>query len=1267
LRIVIDLQSCQAASRFRGIGRYSLSLSKAIARRAGNHEIWLLLNDLVPDSIPFIRNEFDGLISKERIAVFAVNGPVAEHNPNNLWRVRAAEKVREYFLSGLQPDIVHVTSLFEGWGEHVVSSIGTFDQNLHTVVTLYDLIPFFHQKTYLPEKQAKNFYLRKIQSLKKADLLLTISDYSKRQAVNALGLKDESVVNISAAVEGRFKQIHISNERKKALLDRNKITKPFILCAPGGFDERKNIPGLLDAYSRLNRDLRKTHQLLIIGKPLESAYLQIAKKAKKAGLENDDLILTGYVPDDDLIALYNLCQLFVYPSLYEGFGLPALEAMACGAPVIASDATSIPEVIDRRDALFDPARPRTITRMMHHALTDENFRQSLREYGLVQAKKFSWDESAKKAIAAYEGLQEQNLERKKASVSVPKTLPRLAFVSPLPPEQSGISTYSAELLPELARFYDITLIIDQASVDDPALSSNFPAQDVAWFEAHAGEFDRILYQMGNSHFHKHMLAMLNQHPGVIVLHDFYLSNLFHWMEETNYSPGIFHQTLYYSHGYPALAVLDHQGVEKANWIYPCNKSLIDQADGLIVHSQYAINAAQKWYGDNLVTKFWHIPQLRSLPPKYNREQTRAELGINSEDFLVCSFGLLNRTKLNHRLLDAWLGSTLAHDRRCHLVFVGENNSGEYAQYLLDKISSHRPIDNIRITGYVSPKLYCQYLEIADVAVQLRALSRGETSRSVLDTLAYGVPTIINAHGTMSDYQDNILIKLPDEFSDKELIESLEHLRNDANLRKQISMEGQRYIKGHHNPGKISEEYHKAIENFATLSQTTRYNLLINSLANLSTPVGPSETDLLITAETIAFNTPQVRQRQLLVDVSILMKQDLKTGIERVTRSVLSQLLSNPPEGYRIEPVYLDNGIFRYARCFTTGILGVGKTGLQDDKIELQQNDIFLGLDWNPYNVSSDKELFRYYTLLGVEVIFVIYDLLPVLRPDFFPPVSQTLHGNWLQTITEVAHGLVCISRSVAEELHAWLDAHPPKREESLSIGYFPLGADIKINAPATEFPDQAAVALNAMKKTPSFLMVGTIEPRKGYSQALSAFDKLWFENKDLNLIIVGHEGWKALEPDLRENITEISERIRNHDQYGKRLFWLESISDEHLESFYAASTCLIFASEAEGFGLPIVEAARKKLPIIARDIPVFREVAGNHAFYFQGLEPEALANAINAWIGLQKKGKAPTSIKMPWLTWEESTQKLLEIIIDGQWETTLKLRPENNADNFYGN
>jgi hypothetical protein len=127
------------------------------------------------------------------------------------------------------------------------------------------------------------------------------------------------------------------------------------------------------------------------------------------------------------------------------------------------------------------------------------------------------------------------------------------------------------------------------------------------------------------------------------------------------------------------------------------------------------------------------------------------------------------------------------------------------------------------------------------------------------------------------------------------------------------------------------------------------------------------------------------------------------------------------------------------------------------------------------------------------------------------------------------------------------------------------------------------------------------------------------------------------------------QKLDQHPENNRRLFWLDGISDEYLEKIYTVSCCLIAPSEGEGFGLPLIEAARHKLPIIARDIPVFREVVGEHGFYFTGGAPKALADGVLAWRSLEKEGQAPQSSAMPWLTWKQSTERLLNVISDGQW------------------
>ncbi len=1228
MRIVLDLQACQATNRERGIGRYSISLAQAIARHIGNHDLRIVLNSQFVDTIKPIQNAFDGLLSKQHITVFDTPKAVSANDSANGWRYRAAEKVREDYLASLQPDIVHLSSLFEGWGDDAVTSAG-----FGTAVTLYDLIPLQRKETYLTNPQMRDWYYRKVQALKNAQLLLAISEYSRTEAIATLQLPPQRVVNISAAIDDIFRPQILSFEQTTKHKAKFGLHKSFLMYT-GGIDSRKNIEGLIEAYAMLPDAVRTNYQLAIICKinPDERHRLEVL--ASRFGLEKDALILTGYVTDQELIALYNTASLFVFPSLSEGFGLPVLEAMSCGLPVIGSNNSSIPEVIGRQDALFDPTNLTELTAKIHQVLEDEAFRITLREHGLKQAQKFTWDNSAKLAIAAFEQSYETQQQERKTNQAIKSKRPRLAYVSPLPPEKTGIADYSAELIPELARYYDIELITDQAKVEDNWLTANFPVRSVAWYQVHAKNYDRIMYQFGNSAFHQHMFALLAEHPGIVVLHDFFLSGVLNYLDYTGYLPGALSAAQYESHGYPAL--IDQKTNRDASiWKYPCNKVVLDQATGIIVHSRFSISLAEAWYGVGSATEWRHIPHLRAMPEATDRQATRAAIGIAETDFVVCAFGLLGITKLNDRLLKAWLNSPLATDSRCHLVFVGQNDDGSYGADLSTVIAESPQQNRIKITGFASQALYRQYLASADVAVQLRTRSRGETSGTVLDCMAYGIPTIVNAHGSSADLPNENLLKLNNEFTQAELVDALTRLWSEAALRQKLSSASVDYIKHQHHPAQIGQMYRDAIEHFAYNSSAAQYQKLISAIASINTESPDLARDTSELAKSIAVNRPSKSTKQLFVDISELVQRDPKSGIQRVVRNILEQFLKIPPQDYRIEPVYQADGQYHYARQFTTQILGLDQ--LDDAPIEFAAGDIFLGLDLAPQTVIESQSQYKNFSNHGVGIYFVVYDLLPILRPDVFVEGAKLNHQNWLETVVRVSDGIICISRAVAEELQQWFEAQQ-LNIESLKIRHFHLGADIVTNQvnTAPTSPEINAI-LSQISKHPTMLMVGTLEPRKGHDQALSAFEKLWAQGQQINLVIVGKQGWL---------VDSLVQRLQKHPENNQRLFWFESADDSLLIKLYQTATALLAASQAEGFGLPLIEAAQYKLPIIARDLPVFREVAGEHAFYFSGQTDEALASALLEWIKLSSTAKAPLSEGLPWLTWSESAQQLLKAIID---------------------
>jgi len=1248
MRIVIDLQGAQNDSRSRGIGRYSLAFAQALARQAGEHELWLALNGRFGDTIEPLRAAFDGLIPQERIRVFEVPGPTAEIDPANAWRARAAERIREAFVADLRPDIVHISSLFEGWGDDTVTSVGEFERAGVTSVTLYDLIPYLNQDMYLADDRVrKKWYFRKLQALKNADLFLAISESSRREAIEHLRLPADRVVNVSAGLDPSFRPVSLRPEERKELLRRYGLEEPFILytCV---YDRRKNVEGLIHAFSLLPEYLRARFRLALAGTIQEPYSRKLKQVAARLGLPAEKVIFTGFVPDEDLVLLCNLCYLFIFPSLHEGFGLPALEAMACGAAVIGSNTSSIPEVIGRADALFDPTKPQAIAEKMAQALTDEGFRQSLREHGLRQAKKFTWDACAKRALDAFRVVHAEEMRRKR-SVFIdppPRRRPRLAYVSPLPPARSGIADYSAELLPELAKYYDIEIVAPQREVSDPWIVANFPLRSPEWFVANAQRFERILYHLGNSEFHAQMLDLLRHHPGVVVLHDFYLSGLLNWLEVTGRDPQAFSHALYLSHGYAALAAEKAKGREQALWTYPSNLEVLERAWGVIVHSRHAVELARAWYGFD-GERFRVIPQPVALP-SVSRDAARARLGLGPDEFLVCSFGMLTPTKMPERILSAWLGSSLARDGRCCLVFVGEDPDRRFQEQVAQQVGESGMAGRVQVTGFAPPDRYKDWLAAADVAVQLRAMSRGETSRAILDCLAYGVPLIVNAHGSAAELTDGIAVKLDEDFRDGDLAAALERLWRDPAERARLSAAGRDHVRLHHAPGRVTKEYWEAIETWAEESVAARRRRLVLALADVDAPSGSREKDLAAAAVCVQANRPGPPLKQILVDVSVLSRHDAGTGIHRVTRAILLQLLARPPAGYRVEPVYGTGGLYRYARSYTLRLLGRAELQLADDPVEAGDGDVFLGLDLAHDAIINNVQTIMHWRNRGVKIVFIVHDLLPALRPDWFPPEVGVLHQRWLTIIASLSDALVCISRSVVEDLRRWLDSHHPVRHRPLALHWSWSGADIESSLPSAGLPADAEEALSKLRARPTFLMVGTVEPRKGYAQALNAFEQLWVRGTDVNLAIVGREGWM---------VADLVRRLRGHPELGRRLLWLEGISDEFLQRVYQASTVLLAASEAEGFGLPLVEAARHGLPIIARDIPVFREIAGEHAFYFKGLAPEDLASAIERWLALYREGKHPRTEGMTWLTWEQSAERLKEIILED-----VGSRPNHRAD-----
>ncbi|WP_185983449.1 glycosyltransferase family 4 protein [Aureimonas mangrovi] len=379
------------------------------------------------------------------------------------------------------------------------------------------------------------------------------------------------------------------------------------------------------------------------------------------------------------------------------------------------------------------------------------------------------------------------------------------------------------------------------------------------------------------------------------------------------------------------------------------------------------------------------------------------------------------------------------------------------------------------------------------------------------------------------------------------------------------------------------------------------------------------------------------RRRLFVEGSSTMLVDHKTGIQRVVNRICQHILDADPEvDTRI--LFCDDHSGWYAsRRWEARPIVKTKANL----VSARRGDTFLMLDSSWAFHTIHQRLFSEARLKGAQIVSCLYDTVPLRTPGFCDAGMPIIFAEWFRTALTHSSGFVCISRAVADELHAILEAIAFPR--AVKIGYWQLGADFTAL-------DSAPARPQAAKQRPVFLMVGTLEPRKGHRVALDAFEKLWARGFDAELVIVGKPGWGT---------GALAQRLRDHMEYGRRLSWHERVDDATLAALYEGCDCLLAASFAEGFGLPIVEAGHFGKPVIASDIAVFREVAAGArgAHFFDVGSPDSLAEVLERFIGdIETRAVEPVAEATAWPSWRTSARQLQDIITKDDWYRTYQPR-----------
>ncbi|MFT4247506.1 MAG: glycosyltransferase family 1 protein [Pseudomonas sp.] len=404
--VLFDLQALQNGSRTRGIGRYAREHALAIASNCHDRVVLHVAADLtyVEESQATLA-EFATVLDGDRLHGYRY--------PNGSWQpfqidapgTLLAEELARMHVEAMAPDIVHVTSLFEGLIEPC-AGLGAIarTQGSLTSCLVHDLIPLVMEERYLGDVRARRWYERKLAQLREFDVLLANSATSKQDAVRLLGIDPDRIHVVYAGFPDAFRRPDDMEAARQRLANRFSLRSRFVLYT-GNNDYRKNSKGAIAGFAGLPRSLRSG---LVLVMNQTEAEQELREFARQCGLGSADLVLTGYVEDSELRDLYALCEAFVFPSLYEGFGLPVVEAMACGAPVIVGDNSSLSEIVELSRAKFDATDFSAIAACLQQVLSDSGWREQLRNYGMERAGFFQWSRTADASVRAWSTALERH-------------------------------------------------------------------------------------------------------------------------------------------------------------------------------------------------------------------------------------------------------------------------------------------------------------------------------------------------------------------------------------------------------------------------------------------------------------------------------------------------------------------------------------------------------------------------------------------------------------------------------------------------------------------------------------------------------------------------------------------------------------------------------------------------------------------------------------------------------------------------------------------
>lgn len=478
MRLLLDLQAIQGGARHRGLGRYSLELAASISRRPEVNDVAILLNgglggsSLVEDRATLARR-----IPNARVVVFEAPWPWHGDWRNAELRHRA-EAVRLSCIQSCDPEAIIVCSPFS-LPNQTVLSVPARDRPFTAVVT-YDFLPLTDQDSLLPEAD-RPWFAERMESLTRSDLLLCISDFTSQVAHDLLGERCPPRTTIWGS---SFTLPKVAPAQRRGVV------------VAGGDGRRKNEAATIRAFAKLPRPLRRAHPLTVVGRQTHPD-LDPQRVAREVGLDPSECMVPGgEISDEALAVLYAHARLVVMPSRGEGLGMPVLEAWHYGTPAVASNVTSLPELIGDTRYTFPPDDHEAQARVLAPLLSDDDAWQEAVAHAAARARLFTWERSAEIAVTSIARAVVD-----KAGPTAGGRRPTLAFVIASPDSHSGAAALARDVAVGLSGHYGVTVIHagDVEGAGSAPLPDGISSIPFARYRQHEDDFDRVLVQVAGDH------------------------------------------------------------------------------------------------------------------------------------------------------------------------------------------------------------------------------------------------------------------------------------------------------------------------------------------------------------------------------------------------------------------------------------------------------------------------------------------------------------------------------------------------------------------------------------------------------------------------------------------------------------------------------------------------------------------------------------------------------------------------------------------------